>query len=272
MGERGWRARFDARTAALLAGPLIAVLLAAFADLEPAQPAVTRMAAVALWMAIWWITEAVPLAVTALLPVALFPLLSIMSTKQVAPLYFNSIIFLFIGGFIIALAMQRCDLHKRIALHIIRVMGLSPGRLLLGFMVATAFLSMWISNTATTMMMVPIALAVIIRMEQLAETGGRSHYAVGLLLAVAYAASIGGIATLVGTPPNLSFARIFAISFEQAPEVSFSQWIIFALPLSLVMLVLTWLFLRRMYAPATSGLTNRSIFDSELRALGRMTH
>jgi len=263
------------RLTSLMLGPLAALLLMAFFDLAPGNPAVTRMAAVALWMAIWWITEAVPLAVTALLPVALFPLLNIMSGKLVAPLYFNSIIFLFIGGFIIALAMQRWNLHKRIALYIIRLVGLSASRLVLGFMVATAFLSMWISNTATTMMMVPIALAVIYKLDESVDestASGAKRFSVGLLLGIAYAASIGGIATLVGTPPNLSFARIFAINFEQAPEISFTQWIVFALPLTILMLAFAWFYLSRIYAPAKGSARVRSdVFRRELKALGPMS-
>ena len=141
----------------LIAGPVLAILLLLFFDLEPGRPAVTRTAAAALLMAVWWMTEAVPLAATALLPVVLFPLLGIMDGKKVAPIYFNHAIFLFIGGFMVALAMQRWNLHRRIALRVLLWCGVRPRRILLGFMVSTAFLSMWISNTATTMMMVPIS-------------------------------------------------------------------------------------------------------------------
>ena len=148
----------------LIAGPVLSLFLVLAFDLEPGRPEVTRTAAVALLMAVWWITEAIPLAVTALLPVVLFPALGIMDGKGVAPLYFNHIIFLFIGGFLVALAMQRWDLHRRIALRVLLWVGVRPRRLLLGFMVATAFLSMWISNTATTMMMVPIALAIVMKL------------------------------------------------------------------------------------------------------------
>ena len=164
---------------------------------------------------------------------------------------------------------------KRIALIIIRLVGLSASRLMLGFMLASAFLSMWISNTATTMMMVPIALAVIIKLEESASEStlaGVKYFCVGLLLAIAHASSIGGIATLVGTPPNLSLARIFAINFEQAPEISFTQWIVFALPLSLVMLVFTWLYLTKIYAPKMAGTrVEGSVFRHELQTLGPMS-
>ncbi len=212
------------QSAGLLAGPLLSVVFLLTFDLDPDHPEVTRTAAVAILMAVWWVTEAIPLAVTSLLPVVLFPALGIMSGKVVAPIYFNHIIFLFIGGFIVALAMQRWELHRRIALRILLLFGVHPLSILMGFMVATWFLSMWISNTAATMMMVPIVLAIIIKLEESIGKEAVSRYSVGLFLGVAYSASIGGIATLVGTPPNLSFARIFAITFPDAPEITFATW------------------------------------------------
>ncbi len=219
-------------------GPVIGLGFAVFGDLEPGKPEVTLTAGAACWMAIWWMTEAVPLAATALLPVALFPLLGIMSGKEVAPLYFNHIIFLFVGGFMVALAMQRWNLHRRIALRLLLVFGGCPRCILTGFMLATAFLSMWISNTATTMMMVPIAMAIVVKMEE--QHAAYRAFGTAVFLGVAYAASIGGFATLVGTPPNLSFARILAIHFPQAPEISFATWFAFALPLSCAMLLCAW--------------------------------
>lgn len=257
------------RMTSLLLGPLAALLLMAFFDLSPGNPAVTRMAAIALWMAIWWVTEAVPLAVTSLLPIALFPLLHVVSGKETAPQYFNSTIFLFLGGFIIALAMQRWNLHKRIALLIVQAIGVSPGRLLLGFLIASAFLSMWISNTATTMMMLPIVLAVILKVEETAGEKMGAGLATALLIAIAYSASIGGIATPVGTPPNLVFQRIFTITFPGAPAVTFAQWMVFALPLAIVMLIIAWIYLHFVFARHTklAGI-DRSVFRSELKALG----
>src|SRR5210317_733045 len=215
------------------AGPLVGLLIFFVFDLNPDRPETTATLAVALWMAIWWISESVPLAVTALLPVALFPLMGIMDGKMVSSTYFNHVIFLFIGGFLVALAMQKWNLHRRIALKILLFTGVSPARILLGFMFSTAFLSMWISNTATAMMMIPIVISVIDKLEESIGKAETGKYATGLLLGIAYSASIGGIATLVGTPPNLSFARIFQIMFPGAPEVSFSQWFLFALPISI---------------------------------------
>ena len=259
------------RTVILLLGPLLFFLFALFFDLDPSNRQVTYMAAVALWMAVWWITEVIPLGMTALLPLVLFPITGIMSGKAVAPVYVNDIIFLFIGGFMVALAMQRWNLHKRIALMILTRMGSSPGRIVLGFMLATWFLSMWISNTATTMMMVPIALAVILKLEKSLEERTASRFSLGLLLGVAYSSSIGGIATLVGTPPNLAFAKIFTTYFPNAPDISFTQWIVFAFPLSFVFLAMVWGFLTLRFFHKRPLQIDTALFDDEYQKLGPMT-
>ncbi len=255
----------------LLAGPLLALVFGLGMDLEPGHPRVTLTAAMAIWMVVWWVFEAVPLAVTAMLPMVVFPLAGVLSGKVVAPLYFNHIVFLFIGGFLVAIAMQRWALHRRLALGILLLIGTSPRRLLFGFMAATAFLSMWISNTATAMLMVPICLAVVSGIEGEAGEGPAAPMATALLLGVAYAASIGGIATLVGTPPNLSFVRILTISFPEAPEIAFSTWMAFALPLSLGLLVIAWAWLAGAFLrglPASLG--SRELIRGELVQLGPM--
>jgi len=255
--------------------PLLSVAILALTDLNPANSVVTRMAAVAVLMAGWWITEAIPIPATALLPVALFPLLGIMNGKQVAGAYFNNIIFLFIGGFIMALAMQRWGLHRRIALRTLLLIGGGPRRIVLGFMVATAFLSMWISNTAATMMMMPIAMAVITRMKETTDEHTGSRFAVGLLIGIAYASSIGGMATLIGTPPNLAFTRIFSISFPNAPEIGFAQWILFGLPCSAIFLTIAWGVLTLFFArrpKKTTTTTGHEPFKEELRRMGRTSY
>ncbi len=228
-------------------GLFTAVVL--FGNLDPDHPEITYTLATAILMAIWWITEVVPLAITSLLPVVLFPLFGVMNGKDVSATYFNHVIFLFIGGFVVALAMQKWNLHKRIALKILILTGISPGRILMGFMLATAFLSMWISNTATTMMMVPILISIIIKLEEIIGEKNIRRYSIGLLLGVAYSASIGGIATLVGTPPNLSFARIFQIMFPKAPDISFADWFIFAFPVSVIFFIFLWLYLYFLFKP-----------------------
>lgn len=257
-----------AKKTGLILGFILFLTVALFSDLEPGSPQVTYTAAIALLMAVWWITEAVPLAITALLPVALFPLFGVMSGKDVSVQYFNHVIFLFIGGFIVALAMQKWNLHKRIALMTLMIFGTKPARILMGFMIATAFLSMWISNTASAMMMVSIALSVIVSLEDLVDEKKMKRYSIGLLLGVAYSASIGGIATLVGTPPNLSFARIFSINFPDAPEISFAQWFVFAFPISIFLLFVVWVFLSLLFCRVNFSL-DRKIFREEYKKLGR---
>jgi len=260
-------------TLAIIGGPVLSILFLQFIDLDPGHPAVTRTAAVALLMAIWWITEAVPLAVTSLLPVILFPTLGIMSGGVVAPLYFNNIIFLFIGGFLVALAMQRWNLHKRIALRVLLWFGVRPRGILLGIMVATAFISMWISNTATAMMMIPIVLAIILNLEEAVGKAAVKKYAIAVLLAIAYASSIGGIATLVGTPPNLSFVRIFDITFPDAPDISFTKWMLVAFPCTVALLVFVWWLLGVFYCPRKWKLEgiDSSLFRKQYEELGPLT-
>jgi len=250
------------------------LILILFFDLEPGNKMVTATLAVAFLMAVWWVTEAVPLAVTSLLPVALFPLLGIMDGKSVSASYFNDVIFLFMGGFIIALAMQRWNLHRRIALSILVMIGTSPGRILLGFMSATAFLSMWISNTATAMMMIPILLSVINKLDETVDENVINRYSIGLLLGVAYSASIGGMATLVGTPPNLSFVRIFQIYFPDAPEISFARWFMFALPITLVFFGFAWVLLYVMFSPSKHKWSNvdKNSLRLQLLEIGPMSY
>ncbi len=256
-------------TASLIAGPLLAGITLLLMPSDQQFAPAARTAAVAVWMAAWWLTEAVPLAVTSLLPLALFPLVGILKANDVAGLYMNDVVFLFVGGFLVALAMEKWDLHRRIALRTILFIGGGTRRTLLGFMAATAFISMWTSNTATAMMMVPIASAVLLHYDRVLEERSAKRLAVAMLLGVAYAASIGGMATLVGTPPNLIFARMFAIQFPNGPEITFATWMFFAAPLSVVLLLAAWLMLVLMYVPHhphTSG--THSMFRDALRDLG----
>ncbi|NNF12291.1 MAG: SLC13/DASS family transporter [Gemmatimonadetes bacterium] len=252
-------------------GLIFFVLLLVF-PVDPSNGQASRMAAVALLMATWWVTDAIPLFATALLPLFLFPLLGIMDGGDTAPIYFNSTIVLFIGGFMIALTMEKWDLHKRIALNIIHAVGGGPARIVFGFMIAAAFLSMWISNTATAVMMVPIGLAIILKIEE--EFGReRSHaFAVALMLGIAYGASMGGLTTLVGTPPNLSFVRIFAILFPDAPPIAFGQWLVMALPIGVVMLLVAWFFITQVfYRTPDDVAVEHEVIATERRALGSVS-
>jgi len=230
------------------------------------------MAAVAVLMATWWISDAIPLSATALLPLVLYPLLGIMKTRECAPIYVNSTIFLFIGGFMIAVTMEKWRLHKRIALWIIRRIGGGPPRVILGFMVAASFLSMWISNTATAIMMVPIAMAIVLQLEEKFGRSACHSFTVALMLGIAYACSLGGMATLVGTPPNLSFARIFEISFPNAESIAFGQWLVMALPITLFLLIIVWLLLTRVFFRfGESFEVDREVVKREYSALGSMS-
>ena len=222
------------------------VLLLVF-PVDPGNLPASRLASVALLMAIWWVTDAIPLFATALLPLVLYPLLGIMSGHDTAPIYFNSTIVLFLGGFMIALTMEKWNLHRRIALNIIHAVGGGPARIVLGFMIAAAFLSMWISNTATAVMMVPIGLAIILQIEGEFGRDEARHLSVGLMLGIAYGATVGGLTTLVGTPPNLSFVRIFQILFPDAPPIAFGHWIVMAFPVGAIMLVAAWLMITKVF-------------------------
>jgi len=251
----------------------VALLLTPFG----ADPRTHRMAAVAALMAAWWITEAIPLAATSLMPLVLMPFLKISDPDTVARSYMNDYIFLFVGGFTIALAMERWNLHRRLALHTVRRVGDQPRRLVLGFMVATAALSMWISNTATTMMMIPLALSVVsltsARHGAAALPARPGPFGLALLLSIAYASSIGGIATLIGTPPNVVFASRFHTEFPGAPEIGFANWLIVGLPFSAVFLLITWALLVFFLHPLPRGslLGGRQVIAHELSKLGPMT-
>jgi len=252
----------------LVVVPLFCILFIVFFDLKPGHREITHTAAIAILMAAWWISEAIPLSVTALLPLILFPAFGIMDGKAVSSQYINHIIFIFIGGFMVALTMERWNLHKRLALKILMVFGTNPRYILLGFMLATAFLSMWISNTATTMMMIPIAIAIVSKLGELSEKEKVGKFSIGIFLGIAYSASIGGVATLIGTPPNLSFVRIFNIFFPNAPEISFARWFFFAFPISAVFLFIVWLLLSRLFCPRKGLAVDKRLFSDQYKALG----
>ncbi len=239
----------------LIAGLAASLTVLVIPPPEGLAPEAWAALAVALLMAIWWTTEAIPISATALLPLALFPLLGIMPMRDAAAPYANPLVYLFLGGFLIAAAMQRWDLHRRIALNIAVRTGTSPSRLVAGFMLATAFLSMWISNTATAMMMLPIALSVIAVVTGEKEGAVPAHTAFGtsLLLGIAYAASIGGMGTLVGTPPNAFLSGFFSETY--GIEIGFAQWMLVAMPVVFVLLPLCWFVLTKLVyrAPAPAG-------------------
>jgi sodium-dependent dicarboxylate transporter 2/3/5 len=260
----------------LILGPLLFVLMLLLPTPEGMSAQGQAAAAVTLLMATLWITEAIPIPATALLPIALFPLLGVMPTATVTASYGNHLIYLFMGGFLIAMAIERWNLHVRIALHTIRLVGVTPSRVLLGFMLATAFLSAWISNTATAMLMVTIGIAVL---RQLSPHGSDceqplppSDFGIALMLGIAYAASIGGIATLIGTPPNAILAGV--VEKQYGYSIGFAEWMLFAAPMAMLMLLLTWWFLtrvvfRQVMAAGLSG--GREVIRQQLHQLGPMS-
>lgn len=228
---------------------------------------------VAAWMLCWWLTEAVPIAVAALLPIVLFPLGNVLSIKEVCASYGHYLVFLFLGGFLLALGIEKWRLHKRIALHIIRGTGDSANRIILGFMLASAFLSMWISNTATTVMMLPIATSVIgvlLADRPNLDPKKQRLFALTLMLGVAYAANIGGIATLIGTPPNIAMKG--AIEDNYDVTISFAHWMVLGLPFAAVLLVLSYLILTRVVYRNRIGRFEgaRAVIREELQKLGKM--
>jgi len=226
--------------------------------------------AVALWMVTWWLTEAVSISVTALLPLLLFPLLDIMPIAEVGNNYGSPIIFLFFGGFVMALALEKVNLHRRIALNIIRITGTTPNKVVLGFMIATASLSMWISNTATAVVMLPIAMSVIKLLIDDVDgfTKKDRNFAVSVLLGIAFSANAGGIATVIGTPPNSILIGL--LENEYQIEISFLKWMVFALPFSIIMIGLSYITLVHLIFPS-KGLNfsaSNEVIKEELRKLG----
>lgn len=227
----------------LLLGPLTFILLELIGPPESMSIAAFHVLAATAWIAIWWITEAIPIAITALLPIVIFPLTGALSLSTTTASFGHKYVFLYLGGFMLAITIEKWNLHKRIALHIINLIGSNLKTIVLGFMIATGFMSMWISNTATTVMMLPIGMAVISQFKAGVPNNKKDIEALSksLMLAIAYSASIGGFATLIGTPPNLVLAGILEETY--GIKISFLQWLKFGLPLSAVLLIICWKYL-----------------------------
>ncbi|HAI75500.1 MAG TPA: anion transporter, partial [Microscillaceae bacterium] len=257
----------------LFAGPLLCVAVAYLPALSFFQPKAQWAISIGLWMLVWWISEAIPMAATALLPLVLFPLVGLLDLKEAAAPYANPVIFLFMGGFMIALAMEKWRLHLRIALNIIRLTGTQAHTILLGMMCATALLSMWISNTATTLMMLPIASSIIslLTSESANLTSKQqANFALVLMLGIAYAASIGGIATLVGTPPNTVFAGFMAETYQY--QVGFGAWMMVGVPFALLLLVATYGLLLVLYPSRIRHFEGaEALIQKQLADLGKMS-
>lgn len=255
-------------------GPLLFLIIL----LIPAPEGLTiegwKVIAIAAFMLVWWVTEAVPLAVAALLPIVLLPLLGVSSMKEATAPYANPVVFLFMGGFMIALAMEKWELHRRIALNIVLKTGTNANGIILGFFLATAAISMWISNTATTVMMLPIATSVIALLakdQEGASEKGIRYFALGMMLAIAYGSNIGGTATIIGTPPNVVFAGYMREAFDY--EVSFAKWMLMALPFTISLLLIAYFLIVKILYPNKLGnfAGAEALIQKEVAELGRMS-
>ncbi len=273
-GDYGLRQR-----AGLFLGPLLFAVLLLAPTPEGLSYAAQAVAASTAWVAVWWISEAVPIPAASLLPLVLFPATGAVGPEAAASPYASPIIFLFMGGFFIAVSIQRWGLHRRIALRTIAAIGTNPSRIILGFMVATAFLSMWVSNTATVVMMTPIGLAVVAQVAGMVDdTGvdvptrqGEFNFGTGLMLCLAYSASVGGVGTLIGSPPNIVFAGAVSEVFGQ--EITFLDWMLYGLPISVIGVALVWLYVTKLVRPpridsVPGGL---DVVRDELDELGSMS-
>lgn len=259
------------RPVMVLAGTILGLGIIISPAPQGVPPDAWKVLGVAIWMAFWWLTEALPVAVTALMPLILFPALGLFDFKVSAAPYAHPLIFLFMGGFIIAKAIESWNLHRRIALLIVRAFGTRPDYLIAGFMLATAILSMWVSNTATTVMMLPIAISIIGVLNEKEDPQTATNTATALLLGIAYAASIGGVGTLVGSPPN---ALLAAFAQEQlGVEIGFAKWMTIGLPVVFIMLPLAWLLLTRVTCPVARRPIPGAdaVVRSEFDALGPMS-
>lgn len=260
------------QTLMLLLGPAVMLLTCLIDPPAGMSVAALRTAGLAFWMASWWVSEVVAIPATALLPLVFSPLADIAAIKSVAAPYAHPLIFLFLGGFLISIAMERWGLHKRIALRTMLYAGLKPSLQILAMMLVTAFLSMWMSNTATAVMMLPIALSITHLVQK--SNPENNGYGKALLLSIAYGASIGGIATLIGTPPNALMAAYLSDSYQI--EIGFAQWMMVGVPLSLAMLIICWVWLTKFaykvdkQAKSAAKVDTKSLFGSQLKELGVM--
>jgi anion transporter len=252
----------------LLAG-IVLFFVALLANPFQVDAKAAQVVAIAALMITWWVTEALPMPVVALLPLVLFPLLNIASIKEVSSSYADSVIFLFMGGFLIGLAIEKWGLHKRIALTIVNITGTSGNRIVLGFILATGLLSMWLSNTATTMMMYPIAASVITVIKANHKGSAKlDNLAIGIMLAIAYASNFGGIATIVGTPPNVAFVGFIKEKYDYT--IQFSDWLFLCAPLALLLLFTLYFVMTKWLYPnqLKADMETRSVIKSEIKALG----
>ena len=256
----------------LVLGPVLFALVMLFFNPENLNPDAKSILASTIWIAIWWITECVPISVTALLPIVLFPLTGGLDIKSTTASYGHNLVFLFVGGFIIALAIEKWNLHKRVALSIIKFTGTKKSRIILGFMIATAVLSMFISNTATTIMILPVGMAIISKVSESNNSYENINFGKSLMIAIAYSASIGGMATLIGTPPNMIFAGVVKESY--GIEIGMLEWSKFGLPVSLFLLIICWIYLTKVAFSFEdkNQISGKQEINNQLKKLGKFSN
>jgi sodium-dependent dicarboxylate transporter 2/3/5 len=263
--------KFSIKSIGLFVGPILFIILSQL-ESETLSPSAVSVLAVAAWMVIWWISEATPMAVAALLPIILFPALGIFSLSEATTPYSSPIIFLFMGGFFLALGLEEHGLHRRIALNLVKLTGTSANGIIFGFMLATAFLSMWISNTASTIMMLPIAASItsLIR-PSVTDKKGFKYFALSLMLGIAYSANIGGMATIIGTPPNVVFVGYAEQLLNM--EIDFAKWLLIGVPISSVLLLITFLVLTQVLYRNNLGTIKAAseLIDNEIKGMGVMS-
>ncbi len=253
----------------LLSGFLVFFILISVPVPDGLSPDAMKAAAVTLLMAIWWITEAIPIYMTAFAPLIFFPMLGILTASQTAENYGHNYVLMLLAGFFIAKAIEAQNLHKRIALIIIRKLGTSRKRIIVGFMIATALLSMWIANVAVTLLMLPIALAVVSKEEHTKNPS--KTFGTALMLAIAYAASVGGTATLIGTPVNLVFSGIVEKMFPEAPEISFFTWLTVGLPIVIIFIPVIWIYITKYFKVSGEFSGGKSVIEKEYQSLGKIS-
>ncbi len=259
----------SSKTLGLISGLVVFILMISLPAPEGLSPEAMKAAAVTLLMAIWWITEAIPIYVTAFAPLVFFPMLGILTASATAENYGHNYVLMLLAGFFIAKAIEAQNLHKRIALLIINKIGTSRKKIIVSFMIATALLSMWIANVAVTLLMLPIALAIITKEESTHEKS--NSFGTALMLAIAYAASVGGTATLIGTPVNLVFSGIMEKMFPLAPEISFFAWLKVGVPIVIIFIPIIWIYITKYFRISGEFAEGKEIIDKELKALGKMT-
>ncbi|MFT4576834.1 MAG: sodium-dependent dicarboxylate transporter 2/3/5 [Polaribacter sp.] len=253
----------------LFAGILVLLLFIFIPTPEGMKKEAMYALGVALLMAIWWVTECIPIYATAFVPIALFPLLGILDANTTTENYGHNYVLMLLGGFFLAKSIELSGLHKRVALFIISKLGTSRKRILLSFMIATAFLSFWIANVAVVLLMLPIALAIVDKEEENKENN--SKFGLAMMLGIAYAASVGGTGSLIGTPPNMVFAGVFAKFFPEKPEIDFLEWMKLGTPIVIIILPIIWFYLTKYFKISGNFAGAKEVIKHEIKSLGKMS-